>query len=470
VPVESKQQARRFANGSLFVRQGLETKFRIRVSHDVLPALSELNFPETRMMIEHDHIQEKEKSVIGFLVGSNPEAANLEDVRDSHENHSVLFGLKISCEERSINLASTVLKIPFEVQTKAIHILVGSKQAVDARDRHNRVFGGRNEGGFPQGLQMRFVPDIADARFPATPNTRMKAVKMMSKQRRFLDTAKVIRTSAIAGVHSVVKKTRFSLCQVLMAIKSKDDPNMGLFVSIDEQDADGSCSAVFTVHNDRHEEASGLIPLFRIICAAKFGDAAWEWFTEEAKVVLFKCKWAADEGQVAPIVPEDDEEGIDLDSDDECFATVADLLNVDTSGSAQKGFAFNLDCLIEDAVPSKNQCGDSGSVKTFRNACIEAAADHSDMDSSVHMSEDDKSAGSEDSAKHSSSPVDLVEADNVTQATSTLTDDTSEDVAASLEHLMLQNPELAQLLHLKNSAQLQSTSVAVSPCEGADGN
>jgi hypothetical protein len=98
VPVKSKQQARRFVNNSLFVRQGFETKFRIRVSHGVLPALLELNSPETGMMIEHDHIQEKERSVIGFLVGSNPEAANLEDVRDSHENHSVLFGLKILCE------------------------------------------------------------------------------------------------------------------------------------------------------------------------------------------------------------------------------------------------------------------------------------------------------------------------------------------------------------------------------------
>jgi hypothetical protein len=187
-------------------------------------------------------------------------------------------------------------------------------------------------------------------------------------------------------------------------------------------------------------------------------------------VVLYKYKWAADEGQVVPIVPEDDEEGIDLDSDDEYFTTMADLLNVDTSGSAQKGFTFNLDYLIEDAVPSKNQHRGSGSVKTFRDACIEDTADYSDMDSSGHMSEDDKSAGREDSAKRSSSPVDLVEADTATQATSTLTDDTSEDVAASLEQLMLQNPALAQLLYLKNSAQLQSTSVAVSPYEGADGN
>jgi hypothetical protein len=100
---------------------------------------------------------------------------------------------------------------------------------------------------------------------------------MTSEQRAFLDNTKVIRTSAIAGVHSVVKKTGLSLCQVLMVIKSKDVPEMGLFISIDEQDADGSCAAVFTVHDDPCEEASGLIPLLCIIHAAKFGDAAWEW-------------------------------------------------------------------------------------------------------------------------------------------------------------------------------------------------
>ena len=99
------------------------------------------------MVIEKDHIQEKEWSIIGFLVaGSCPEATNLEDMQSLHENHSVLYGAKILCKDRAItNLASQVLKIPFKLQTKAIHILVaGANQAVDARDRYNHVFGSRN--------------------------------------------------------------------------------------------------------------------------------------------------------------------------------------------------------------------------------------------------------------------------------------------------------------------------------------
>jgi hypothetical protein len=69
-------------------------------------------------------------------------------------------------------------------------------------------------------------------------------------------------------------------------------------------------------------------------------------------------------------------------------------------------------------------------VKTFRDACVEATADLSEVDSSVDMSDDNTSVASGESAKRSSSPVDLGEANAATQVTSTLTDDTSEDIAA----------------------------------------
>jgi hypothetical protein len=98
---------------------------------------------------------------------------------------------------------------------------------------------------------------------------------------------------------------------------------MGLFIAIDEQHLDGSCTAAFTVHNDRHEEAVGLIPLFCVIYEAKFGIASRQWFAEESKAVDLKHKWDAVEGQVVPRIPEDDEAGFDLDSDDKCFNQMA---------------------------------------------------------------------------------------------------------------------------------------------------
>jgi hypothetical protein len=94
-----------------------------------------------------------------------------------------------------IKLAPGKNLIPWALQVKAVHILVGESQAVKARDLYNTVFGSRNVGGYPQGLQMRLVPDISDSRFPVTKNTRIKAIKMMAKQKVFQENTKVIHTT-----------------------------------------------------------------------------------------------------------------------------------------------------------------------------------------------------------------------------------------------------------------------------------
>ena len=225
-----------------------------------------------------------------------------------------------------------------------------------------------------------------------------------------------------------------------------------MFISIDEQDSDGAYTTLFMVHKDRYEEASGLIPLFCIIYAAKFGVSAWEWFTDDARVVLTKYRWDQGEGQVVPIVPEEDKD-LKLDSDNEYFSTMADLLNVDTSASASKGFVFDIDYVIDDVSPSKNQFGDTGSVKTFQDACLDLE-DGSGIGSEADM--EVGSPGSLQTALRSQRPVKEVDADAVTQATSTLAEESS-DVAASLEQLILQHPQLAQQLYLKS----QSTTVPV---------
>ena len=192
-------------------------------------------------------------------------------------------------------------------------------------------------------------------------------------------------------------------------------------------------------------------------------------------MVDLKCKCDVDGGQVVPLAPEEDDVGIDLDSGDEYCTAMADLLNIDTSGDAKKGFEFDINYLIEEVSPSKNQYGDSGSVKTFRDECIELPT--TDMDE-----EDDESISGtlEKTTPRSSSPDSItIQADNATQATSTLTEDTTAvDIATSLEQMMLKHPELAQSLWAKNSAFLSrapqlndnSKSAAVSPNEGVDGS
>ena len=83
--------------------------------------------------------------------------------------------------------------------------------------------------------------------------------------------------------------------------------------------------------------------------------------------------------------------------------------------------------------------------------------------------EEDKPSTTEKDDNRSPSPDSLTIQTASTTPASTLTEDLSTDVAASLEQLMLKNPELAQQLYLKNS-QILSKTAAVSPSEGVDGN
>jgi hypothetical protein len=474
-PLKNKSQITKFAS-QLFLRTGSKTEFRLRISHDVIPTLLELD-SDTNGQISHDHIQEKLRTIIGFLVGSSPETANLEDMREAHEHHPVLRGLKVLMQAQPIKLAPGKNAIPYKQQVSAVHVLVGESQSIDARARYSKVYGSRNEGGYPQGTPMRYVPDISDSRFPVTPSTRVKAIKMMSKQRMFLTNTMEIPTTTIAGLHLVIPKIGIhSLCQTLMSIKSFADPEMGLFISIDET-ADGLVK--FTVHKTRYEEANALVPLLCIILEARFGPCIWEWFTDDAKRVLTKYKWDSESGMAILIEPDDDDEAMDIESDDEHTQEICDLLNIDTEKTCN-GFEFNINFIIEEAPQSKNQYGDTGSVKTFRDAC----QDDDTVDSNDRL-QDDRSTSSQLSetdsipepptiAKklRSPSPDSLtIETDTTTPDTSTLT----EDVAVSLEQMMIRNPELVQKFLAKNFTPEKllansKNTTAISPNEGVDGS
>lgn len=366
-PLKNRIQVKKYAS-SLFLRQGFPVEFRLLVSHDVHRSKLALECHETiGFSVEYDHIQEKTRTTIGFLVGSSPASANLDDMREAHEKHPTLFGLKLLAKSQSIKLASGRNMIPWEQQVKAVHIIVGESQATSARDLYNQVYGSRNVGGFPQGIHMRFVPDISDARFPVTKGTKVKAIKMLSKQKAFLANTAYISTNTIAGIHILNTTVGHTLCQVLMSIKSLDYPELGLFISIDEHMDEGAYLVTFTAHRERFDEANSLVPLLCILLEEKFGTSVWEWFTDDAKRVVTKYKWCKDAARVVLIDPEEEDDGLGFDSDDEYMKSICDIFNI-SDENAGNGFEFDLDFVIEDALTPKNQYGDTGSVKTFRDA------------------------------------------------------------------------------------------------------
>jgi hypothetical protein len=432
-------QVAKYCN-SLFLKQGSPVVFRIRVSHDVHPSKIIIDNVNEGLHLEKDHIQERDLTVIGYLVGSSPAAANLKDMQESHENHPILNGLKIEARVQAIKLTSGKNLIPYELQVRAVHIIVGESQANIARDKYNQVFGSRNVGGFPQAIHMRFIPDISDSRFPVTLSTRVKAIKMLAKQKAFLASTKQIRTNTIAGLHILNSKVGHTLCQVLMSIRSVDYPEYTLFTSVDDHLSESEYEVIFTAHNDRFNEANSLVPLLCILLEAKFGIPIKElgWFTDDAKRVVTKYKWDYSMDCVVLIHPDDENDDLGFESDDDYMKSICNIFNIDSEREGN-GFEFNMEFVIEDDIRPKNQYGDDGSVKTFRHAS-------------------DKDGGEAEEAFE-----DATEFMDTTP--SAPTPDKKPAALPSLEELSRDNPALLRAV----IAKYHISNPAVSP-EGVDGN
>jgi hypothetical protein len=110
-PLKNRVQTRKYAN-SLYLRQGFPVNFRLRVSHDVIPSLIKIDSDKDGLHIQLDHVQEKDLTIIGFLVDSSPMAANLEDMQEAHENHPTLYGIKLIAKDQAIKLTSGKNEIP----------------------------------------------------------------------------------------------------------------------------------------------------------------------------------------------------------------------------------------------------------------------------------------------------------------------------------------------------------------------
>jgi hypothetical protein len=463
VPITTKSQLKKYYSTTFF-RTNHCPIGRICVSHDIDP--SELEIDGLEFTIEHETIQERAKTSIGFLVGSMPEHINLADMSAAHMNHSVLKALKVECIKEGINLAPGRNPLPPKDQIYAVHIRVGESQALLARALYNGVYGSRKLGGFPQGVAMKFVPAIDDRRYPVTPAMRIKTIKMMSKQKVFTESLEAIHTTTIVGLHLYIPQIGYTLCQILMSMKSFNDPNMGLFISIDEHILAASYVVTFMAHRDRAVEATSLVPLLCLVLEHRFGPLIWEWFTDDAKKAKLDWKWVAEESRIAPLISQIDDDDMSLESDDGFTATMIAVYGVDTTQKGD-GFEFDLGFVISDEAlnQASNQYGDTGSVKTFRAECAtpppfaSPKEKHpSAMDSELHMASD--SEGPDGTTVSTDS-----------QGTSALTDSTL-DVEASLEAMMLSHPDLLKKLLTKTKILSNSipTPNAVSPHKGVDGN
>jgi hypothetical protein len=212
-----------------------------------------------------------------------PETANLNDMKEACKSHPLLKTFQIEARTQGvIRMYAGRQDIPRHLQVKAIHIIGNDKQTPAGRRAFNAVFGSRNTTGYPHQRIMRFVPNIADNRFPTTQGRVRDVVKMVGKQKKIMNEASGSHTDTIGGLHYHVPQIGYTLGQILMSMRSANDPATQLFMAVDKR-MWGTYAVMFTVHKDRKAEANSLIPLLNLVMEATFGARIWEWFTDTAK-------------------------------------------------------------------------------------------------------------------------------------------------------------------------------------------
>jgi hypothetical protein len=370
--LKTKEQLTKYTPNVYFA-QGKNTWLRFHIAHDVNKekfADTEA-FSDAKLQVSYDKVQAKKTSIWGWMLGGIPETANLNDMKEACENHPLLKAFQIEARSQVIRVFSGKQDTPVHLQVKAIHIIGDDKLTAKGRKAFNSVFGSRNDSGYPQQRVMRFVPNIADNRFPATQGRVKDVVKMMGKQKKIVKDAKTIYTDTICGLHYYVPQIGYTLCQILMSMRSTHDPDTQLFMAVDERTY-GSYAVAFTVHRDRMAEATSLIPLLNIVMEAKFGASIWEWFTDTAKDASQGYVYDAILGRLKNMDEEadDDESSIESEEDNDFVIELSESLNLSSAKSTEKGDAFDLDLsfMLDDENP-KNQYGDSGSVKSFKSTC-----------------------------------------------------------------------------------------------------
>jgi hypothetical protein len=488
--IKTKEQLNKYTP-NIYIEQGKNTWLRFHIGHDVNKDkfVDTEAFSEAKLQVSYDKVQAKKTSIWGWMLGGIPETANLNDMKEACENHPILKDFQIEARSQVIRVFSGRQDTPVHLQVKAIHIIGDDRQTAKGRKAFNNVFGSRNDSGYPQQRVMRFVPNIADNRFPATQGRVKDVVKMMGKQKKIMKDARTIYTDTICSLHYYVPQIGYTLCQILMSMRSANDPDTQLFMAVDERTY-GSYAVAFTVHKDRMAEATSLIPLLNIVMEAKFGARIWEWFTDTAKDASQGFVYDAETGRIKNTDEDedDDESSIESEEDNDFVLELSESLNISSAKQTEKGDVFDLDLsfMLDDDNP-KNQYGDSGSVKTFRSACRSKKPidipdssdeeDEEDKDSDEtktpkrayrNSSKLDDPPKTKDKKTEGKSPGDMSVDTSQTQETSTISDSMANPEQA-FASMCIQNPDfLARFLQSNPGIKPAVTGESETPAQNKD--
>ena len=276
-------------------------------------------------------------------------------------------GVKVGLRVRTISVKSKQL-LSKEQMVPAIHIEIDERHYARDKDKISKMYESKKIDGFPLGIKMRLCPQIQDATDPAS---YKKFDRVRIRQAVFL--ANVIKTRSwdigVLDFQDPLLNGR-TLRSMIMDIRSTQDPEKHVFISVDKQlQGVGVCYS-YTSHFAGEALAwiQGLLCYVKSLYPVAVHGQLEKCFSTDAVTRSASCKWdpvkncvvSAADTAINAIC-----EDLDLDNEFEFSDTDTSKFELDLSAIQKEGKP------AAAAKPGKSGADpyDADSVSTFQSQC-----------------------------------------------------------------------------------------------------
>lgn len=378
----------------LFVKKGESAWIRLRIGHNSKfiwddEAINQ-TYKDNDMICQKDGLQCAITGCAGWLLGSHP-STNCKDLSAALLQDPDLQGFQIEIRFHAIRLTTDrSLKIPANKLIKACHVHTDFNTVGKVKQALNKLYGHSNKEGFPLATVLRFVPSTSDSRYPVSTKTQMFALKCLAKQKNFLLNSATATNSYICGLdYEVPSLGGLSLREAIMLIRHPDDATKTLFIAV--SDSAYTTTFLFRTNERVSLMARNLVPVISVVMEAKYGPAAWNWFTEDAKIRVHEFFW----DDIDRVVRSNDEQAYGTSKADlDLFLDDSSLM--ETYGGGGTVDFVDIPVTFLEKMSLKQQFNDTDTVATFHTECNKRATYGEDEDDIVSSDDSQDSERSQD--------------------------------------------------------------------------
>ncbi len=368
---------------NLFPNQDRPAYLRLKMVHDSSPHSWDepdikQRFRNEDMFIGVDKIQAQKISCAGWFLGSH-RSMDSKALEECLSQHPKLKNIQLEIRWQAIKLDQSQRINPKDI-IRASHIHTDKESVAKVRSTLNAIYGHRNEGFFPLGKVMRFIPNLADPTFIRTPAIVANAVKCVTKQKVFVESVTTVVTYNVDSVDYIPRQMDppLSLREACMKILRPDkEDHASLFISIDTSFRG---EITFLVKTEIAHQARAIINTLPVIMHHKYGPQAMQWFPQGSEHMLTQFKWDPISKTVQSL-----EEDDHLMQDDKLWEHdegTPEPITIDESYQLMDPSLEVFPVLFADEVPSHRQYNDDReSVVTFGPICHDGEESTNNADS-----------------------------------------------------------------------------------------